>query len=350
MKTNRPFHFAIVLVIASTAQGVDGAEGPHNYLHQKDAWFAGPEAKRIAENVLSYQSDLGGWPKNVDTTAQRYSGSANSLHATFDNGATTDELRFLARIFNATKANRYKEAFLRGLDHILKAQYSTGGWPQSYPPDRQYHRHITFNDNAMVRLMEFLREVAATEPYTFVDGGRRKSALAAFDRGIDCILKCQIRVGDKRTVWCAQHDELDLQPRKGRSYELVSLSGAESVGIVRLLMSLEHPKPEVVEAIEGAIAWFKLSELKGIKLVTKEDPAAPKGRDRIVVEDPSAPPLWARFYNIATNRPIYCDRDGVPKERLADIGYERRNGYAWLGTWPTALLENDYPAWKNRTK
>jgi hypothetical protein len=30
--------------------------------------------------------------------------------------------------------------------------------------------------------------------------------------------------------------------------------------------------------------------------------------------------------------------------RLAEIGYERRNGYAWCGTWPAALLEKDYPA------
>jgi hypothetical protein len=66
----------------------------------------------------------------------------------------------------------------------------------------------------------------------------------------------------------------------------------------------------------------------------------------VVVDDPAAPPLWGRFYDIKTNKPFFCDRDGVPKPHLADIGSERRNGYAWYGTWPQALLDREYPAWK----
>ena len=56
--------------------------------------------------------------------------------------------------------------------------------------------------------------------------------------------------------------------------------------------------------------------------------------------------MWARFSEIGTNRPIFSDRDGVAKHDLAEIGYERRNGYSWLGTWPAPLLEKEYPAWK----
>ena len=109
----------------------------------------------------------------------------------------------------------------------------------------------------MVRLMEFLREVYASERYDFVDARTRKAARQAFDRGVECILKCQIKVDGKLTAWCAQHDEKDYTPRPGRSYELVSLSGAESVGIVRLLMSLDEPSPEVVRAVEGRCAGSK---------------------------------------------------------------------------------------------
>jgi len=43
---------------------------------------------------------------------------------------------------------------------------------------------------------------------------------------------------------------------------------------------------------------------------------------------------------------VFSDRDGVAKRELADIGYERRNGYAWLRNWPQRLLEKEYPAWK----
>ena len=337
-----------LLIVCFVPGAAWSATGPSKYLNKPDEWFKSDEARRIAAHILSYQSDLGGWPKNTDTTAAPFTGNRKDLKPSFDNDATTDELRFLARVGNATRDERYRTAFLKGLDHILAAQYPTGGWPQSYPPGPNYHRHITFNDHAMVRLMEFLREVFRSDPYAFVDARRREAARRAFDQGIQCILKCQIQVDGKPTAWCAQHDEKDYRPRPGRTYELVSISGAESVGVVRLLMSLDDPSPEVVRAVEGAVAWFEAAKLKGIRLVVRKDEKAPKGRDRVVVKDPDAPPLWARFYEIGTNRPIFSDRDGVAKHDLAEIGYERRNGYAWYGDWPQPLLETEYPAWKKK--
>jgi PelA/Pel-15E family pectate lyase len=80
----------------------------------------------------------------------------------------------------------------------------------------------------------------------------------------------------------------------------------------------------------------------------RPDPQASKGMNKVVIQDDAAPPMWARFYEIGTNQPIFCDRDGIPKHNLAEIGYERRNGYNWLDYWPQKLLEKEYPAWKKR--
>jgi PelA/Pel-15E family pectate lyase len=317
-------------------------------LKKPDAWFASDEAAKVTANILSYQSGTGGWPKNTDTAAKPYAGEPAALKPSFDNGATTDELRFLARRFKAAGDERCRAAFAKGLDYILVAQYPTGGWPQFYPPGKQYHRHITFNDNAMVRLMTFLREVGCDDRYAFVEAEKRAAARAAFDRGVACILKCQIRVNGALTAWCAQHDEIDFSPRPARTYELATLSGSETVGIVRLLMSLEQPSPEVVKSVEAAVAWLASAKLTGLRVEERPDPKAPKGKDKVVVQDPAAPPLWARFYEIGTNRPIFCDRDGKAKYSLAEIGTERRNGYAWLGTWPRDVLDKEYPAWKRR--
>jgi pectate lyase len=342
----RAILLALVSLVADYGQ-TSAADGPHKFLKRPAAWFASDEARGIADNILSYQADLGGWPKNVDTTTAKFVGDRASLKPTFDNDATTDELRFLVRMYAATKDQRYRTAFQRGFDYILKAQYPTGGWPQFYPPSKKYHRYITFNDNAMVRLMQFLRETYTSDLYVFLAHSDRDAASRAFDRGVECILKCQIRVNGKPTAWCAQHDENDYRPQPGRSYELASISGAESVGIVRLLMSLDHPRPEIVRAIEGAVAWFEDAKLKGFRVVIEDDSKSPKGKNKVVHSDPAAPPMWARFYEIGTNRPIFSDRDGVAKHNLAEIGYERRNGYAWLGYWPQKLLETEYPAWKS---
>jgi PelA/Pel-15E family pectate lyase len=318
------------------------------YLKKPDEWFSSPEGHRIAANILSYQSDSGGWPKNTDTVAQPHTGDRKKLKPTFDNGATTDELRFLARRLRIAPVETERMAFTRGLAYILIAQYSNGGWPQHFPPGKNYHRHITFNDGAMVRLMEFLREVHRDDAYAFVPAADRDAAGEAFEKGIDCILKCQIRVDDRPTVWCAQHDETDFTPRPARAYELASFSGSESVAITRLLMSLEAPEEKVIAAVEGAVAWLESAKISGLRAERKN--VSGQGRVLVMENDPAAPPLWARFYDLESGKPIFCDRDGIPKASLSEIGAERRNGYAWYGTWPQALLAKDYPKWRKKLK
>ncbi len=323
------------------------AAGVKDYLTKPDAWFHATESTRVTENVLSWQADAGGWPKNTDTT-KPFTGERTKLQGTFDNGATTDELRFLASIIgapNSSSARSCSNAFTRGLAHILAAQYTNGGWPQySPPPANKYHRHITFNDNSMARLMIFLREVATEKRYEFVPREQRAAAQRAFDLGADCILRCQIKVNGKPTAWGAQHDEIDFTPRPARTFELASLSGSESVGITRLLMSIENPAPEIVRAMDAAVAWMESAKISGIEVVEAKD--ADGRKDKVVKNHPAAKPMWARFYKIETGQPIFAGRDGVKKQSLAEIEIERRTGYSWLGYWPETLLEKDYPKWK----
>jgi pectate lyase len=333
---------------SGTAADTSAADRPRHwhrnrwddFSKQPDDWYRSEEGIRIADNILSWQSPQGSWPKNTSTTREPFTSDPNTLRGTFDNGATTEEIRFLARAFRATKDKRYKLAVLKAIDHILKAQYPTGGWPQFYPPDKDYSRHITFNDNAMVHLMNLLRDVAASPDFAFLDSGRRKAARKSFDRGIQCILKCQIVVGGKPTVWCAQHDELDYSPRPARTYELASLSGSESADILELLMSLDCPSPEVIRAVKAGAEWYESSKITGLRVVRTIS-------DRVVENDPNALPLWARFYEIESNRPFFSGRDGVKKYSLAEIEQERRKGYAWFGIWGERIAE-DYAKWKEK--
>jgi pectate lyase len=328
----------ICLLMAATAVV---AAGPlDDLLRRPDAWFTSAEGRTAIANMLSWQAPAGSWPKNRDHSAQPFGGDRAELQGTFDNGATTRELRVLARAFQATSDPACQQAFLAGFDHILTAQYPNGGWPQQFPPGPQYHRHITFNDYCMTRLLEFLRDAAGDTGRGLLDDRRRAAARDAVSRGIGCILKCQVRVRGELTVWCAQHDEATLAPAPARSYELPSLSGAESAGILRLLMSLDEPSPEVVRAVEAGVAWFAAVKLEGIRIVAKDG-------DRVVVPDPSAPPLWARFYDLATGKPFFCDRDGVKKATLAEIGKERRNGYSWYGNWGEGVAQ-EYARWPHR--
>ena len=342
----RPALLFLALLALSPLVAAD--ESARRFLPKPDSWFASAEAKKVAAIILSFQCDAGGWPKNTDTISKAYDGDRTKLQPTFDNKGTVDELRFMARMFNATQDATYRKSFDRGLAYVLSAQYANGGWPQFFPLRKGYFDHITFNDGAMVRVLQLMREVATEKTYAFLDAKTRAACQQAFDRGIACILKCQIIVDGKPTVWCAQHDAKSLAPAKARSYELPSFSGSESVGIVRLLMSLEKPSPEIRASIEGAVAWFEAHKIVGRRLDTEKNK---DGKDnRVMVPDPKAPALWARFYDLKTGAPYVCDRDGIPKAKLADIGSERRNGYSWFGEYARDLLSKDYPAWKKATR
>ena len=313
-------------------------------------------ADNKAENILLYQRNNGGWPKNYDRDKKLNKNAKKVLLAlknrndtTFDNGATHTEVRYLAKAFKKTGDPRYKEAALKGIEFMLDAQYANGGWPQRHPKPSGYSAHITFNDEAMIGVISTLRDISRDrKAFPFIDNKLRERCGKAIEHGIPCILKCQIVVKGKKTAWCAQHDEKTLVPRGARSYELPTISGAESVGVVRFLMEIDEPSPEIIAAVQGAVRWFDEAKLTGIREIRKDAKGTPKGYDKVVVEDASAPPMWARFYAIGTNHPIFCSRDGIPRKTLAEISYERRNGYSWLGYYAKDLLSKDYPAWQRK--
>lgn len=321
-------------------------------LRQKAEWYATTEARAAADNVLRYQSSVGAWPKNTDLlspatpaalAAVEQGGKANTI----DNGATTAPIRFLALMAKATGAEQYRTAVLRGIDYLLTSQYKNGGFPQFFPLRNGYYSHITYNDGAMINALTLLRDVAESrEPFSLLDDDRRTRAANAVARGLDCILKTQIKQDGHLTVWCAQHDEVTLAPAWARKYEPPSLSGCESVGIVRFLMSFEHPSAEIVNSIEGAVTWFRTVPIANERIDRIKH--ADGRTERMLVPDPAAPPLWARFYELGTNRPLYMDRNSEPVYDFNQIDYERRSGYNYHGNWPIDLLERDYPAWRAR--
>ena len=317
-----------------------------------DDFYHTNEAKRIAENVLLYQQATGGWPKNVYMAAELneqekkevLANKNNVNESTIDNNATSTEMYYLSRVYQATKDERYKKAVIDGIQYLLNAQYPNGGWPQFWPRPKGYYTEITYNDNAMINVMELLRQIYEKKaPYEFVPDEYIEKARTAFNKGVECILKTQYKQNGKLTVWCAQHDRNTLQPVKARAYELPSLSGQESDNIVLLLMSLPNPSPEIINSVESAVEWFKTSKIEGIK---KEFFTNDEGkRDYKIVECSDCPPLWARFYDLETNRPFFSDRDGVKVYSLDQIGHERRNGYSWYNSDGVKVLKR-YEKWR----
>ena len=319
------------------------------------------QTREIADNILLYQRANGGWRQNEDPCRILYDQDRLQLEAereqqdtSFDNRATYPQIAYLAFAYRQLNDPRYRDAAVRGLRFVLQAQYANGGFPHSYPSKQNYRPHITIVDDVMVGVLTLLRDTASRRPpMDFLDEDLQEEVVEAHCRGESCLLKLQVVVDGRPTVWASQYDERTLEPCGARSFELPALIGAESVGVLRYLMQIDRPSAEVRGAIESGVAWFERSKIEGLRI---ERVPAPEIRyanhtsrdDVIAVADPAAQPLWARFYEIDTNRPFMANRDGRKVFRLADVERERRTGYSWYGSYATSLLSETYPAWRER--
>jgi PelA/Pel-15E family pectate lyase len=322
--------------------------------------YKSTEIISIGDNILFYQKDNGGWPKNYDmlailTPAQKDSllKVKNILNTTFDNSTTYSHVACLANIYSATKLERFKAAALKGIDYILSAQYKNGGWPQYYPLEKNYSKEITFNDDNITGIMTLFKDIKENKSeYSFVDEMMRKKVMLSFEKGLQCILKTQINDAGKPTAWCQQYDEVTLQPAWARAFEPPSICNAESSGVVLLLMSIEHPSKSIIAAVENAVVWFNQSKIYNTKVKTIPAPDTTyryrySRTDKIVVNDSSAPTIWTRYYELKTHRPLFCNRDSKVVYSLAEVDRERRDGYGWYTYEPQKVL-NKYPSWHKK--
>ena len=309
------------------------------------------------ESILLWQRSNGGWGKTIadlndynvaPTTEEKAAALAtkNNTDTTIDNGHVVTELRWLLADYKTTQNPNYLAAAEKAIDWLFLAQYANGGWPQYYPDKSGYRHQITYNDNAIANVMNLMWDIIkAKNNLELVNPAYKPKAVTSFNKGIDIILQTQITYKGKKTVWCAQHDEVTLLPALARSYELPSFSGSESVAIVRVLMLVEQPSTAVKQAVKDAVDWFNGAKLFDITTQKITDATQPSGQDVIVVSSPGNV-IWARFYDLTNNLPMFCGRDGIPKTTLAEIDNERRVGYSWYGNWASGLIGSEYTNWK----
>ncbi|ESQ83433.1 hypothetical protein AEAC466_12215 [Asticcacaulis sp. AC466] len=338
-----------VLPVAETSAGIHTMP-----LDREAAWYATPGARHVADVIVSFQTPAGGWSKNMPRDGelrkmgQPYvAGHAKAIPddlawnwvGTFDNNATTTEMRFLARVAAQTPGpdgDAYRASIMRGLGYILDAQYPNGGWPQVYPLQGGYHDAITYNDDALGDITSLLSDVAAGKAdFAFVSAALRTQARDAEARALTCILDTQVRIDGRLTVWGQQHDALSLAPVGARNFEPAALSSSESANLLIYLMAIKAPSPRVVAAVKAGAAWLEASALHDLVWT----------KDRELIEQAGAPLLWARYYSLTTGQPLFGDRDLTIHDDVMEISTERRKGYNWYSTSPQKALDA-YAKWR----
>ncbi len=335
--------------------------------HDDVAYYGTAPARHIADVIVSFQTPAGGWSKNMSFSGElRKPGqpyAADNLNkypsaddfdtpkdphwnyvGTLDNDSTNTELRFLAKVQGQTPGkdgDAYRASFLKGIKYLLAAQFPNGGWPQVYPLEGGYHDAITFNDNAVSESAETLTWASEGEgDYEFVPAAVRKQAGAAAAHALQCILVSQIVINGRKTIWAQQEDALTLKPVSARNYEPGALAASESADLLDYLMSLPKPSAELKASITAGVAWLKGAAVYGFEYTGGR---GVEGGRQLKAKD-GAGPIWARYYSVTTEKPIFGDRDKTLHDNVNELSLERRNGYAWYSNGEQKTIEG-YAAW-----
>ncbi|MDH6252513.1 PelA/Pel-15E family pectate lyase [Chryseobacterium sp. H1D6B] len=307
----------------------------------------------LAEKMLLYQLPNGGWGKQledkstvnydllIDKNLLKKIKATGDDHATIDNNATSREINGLIKAYQTTKNPQYLKAAEKGIQYLLSMQYNNGGFPQYYPNTGLYRKQVTYNDNAMINALAVLYNAAESKnDFDAVAPQLKEKAKTAVQKGIQCILKTQVLQKGNPSIWADQYNEITLQPDKARAFEPVSLATGESVNIVRFLM-IQPVTSEIEKAVKAAVKWFKENRIEGYSYnISKENGKAV----RILAPEKNSV-IWARFYDVNNNRPLFGDRDGSVKYNYNEVSEERRNGYSWFGDGPEKLITKEYPKW-----
>ncbi|HEX8661134.1 MAG TPA: pectate lyase, partial [Brevundimonas sp.] len=224
-------------VVPPPPMAVGGTQG-NMPLDREDAWYATPEARAVADAIVSFQTPAGGWSKNQNRQiarlrGQRFSNDAETMElnpanfdapadrfwtfvGTLDNGATTTEMRFLAKVAAhapGAEGDAWRASITKGVNYLLNAQYPNGGWPQIWPVEGGFHDAVTFNDNAVAEAAMLLEDVVENQNgFAFVSEDLEARAAEAVRDAIEVILAAQVRVDGQLTAWPQQVDPLTLAP------------------------------------------------------------------------------------------------------------------------------------------
>ncbi len=294
-------------------------------------WRLSNEAKSIANNLLSCQLANGAWDKGTDKINLQSKNPLSKSTGTFDNYSTTSEIEFLFKIYSQTRKKEYLESIEKGLDYIINSQYSSGAWPQNYPLTGGYSDYATFNDDVIANILNLLLDIEQSDLKLLIKESYASKINKAIENALDFIIKSQIRKNNVTKLgWAQQYDPITYEPKSARSFEPIAISSRETVRIIEALLKIKAPSPDVLTSINSAKEWLRTSAIKDYEWNQREGKLFEKKGSL----------LWARFYDLNTNQPIFCGRDSIIKPNVSEIEEERRKGYEWYGSWPLKLLEN----------
>lgn len=305
-----------------------------------------PEEKKLMKDFLSKVQPV----KFDSIKTERSSKPSEKIakpRSVLDNRMTYSHVRYLTKVYAQTKEKKYLTSAARGLSWILSVELPCGGWGgcDIYG--------LCINDDVTSGVLSFLQDLLYEAEYApllnATNPATKKKFSAevkkAHDRAIAVLLKTQVTVDGKLTVWAHNYDPETLEPITARPFEPAALTALESIPVVETLLREKELTPQIKQSVKSAVEFLcsdKVYTLGWIEKAPREqfeagdrwynyenifhaaDPANP---------DPNDKKLLIRYISTKDFKPLYGDWTGKVYEDFNQIPVERRNGYAFLSTY-----------------
>lgn len=287
----------------------------------------------VADLIVALQNEDGGFqvlPDNYEMSQKKTGlGSMKDVSSVY-NGATTSELKYLAKYITANKPedSKYQDAFVKGIKYLLTTQHDNGGWSMNPGSGSGFNANIEVGNKAMTEVLTLLSDIAIlnNQDYVFARKAMNVDEIkSAVEKGNDFIVKSQINNNNKKSGWATQYDKSG-NVTMGHTYERESVSSYTTKDVIDYLMTIHNPSQDIKDAVESAYSW-----LKDVKIADKEqkvvkDTSMNNGFDVYLVDGSGT---WASnyVYDKATDsyRPLYSDVDPTRADQKYVNVYELYN-------------------------
>lgn len=287
----------------------------------------------VADLIVALQNEDGGFqvlPDNYEMSQKETGlGSMKDVSSVY-NGATTSELKYLAKYITVNKPedSKYQDAFVKGIKYLLTTQRDNGGWSMNPGSGSGFNANIEVGNKAMTEVLTLLSDIAIlnNQDYVFARKAMNVDEIkSAVEKGNDFIVKSQISNNNKKSGWATQYDKSG-NVTMGHTYERESVSSYTTKDVIDYLMTIHNPSQDIKDAVESAYSW-----LKDVKIADKEqevvkDTSMNNGFDVYLVDGSGT---WASnyVYDKATDsyRPLYSDVDPTRADQKYVNVYELYN-------------------------
>lgn len=287
----------------------------------------------VADLIVALQNEDGGFqvlPDNYEMSQKETGlGSMKDVSSVY-NGATTSELKYLAKYITANKPedSKYQDAFVKGIKYLLTTQHDNGGWSMNPGSGSGFNANIEVGNKAMTEVLTLLSDIAIlnNQDYVFARKAMNVDEIkSAVEKGNDFIVKSQISNNNKKSGWATQYDKSG-NVTMGHTYERESVSSYTTKDVIDYLMTIHNPSQDIKDVVESAYSW-----LKDVKIADKEqkvvkDTSMNNGFDVYLIDGSGT---WASnyVYDKATDsyRPLYSDVDPTRADQKYVNVYELYN-------------------------